>query len=561
MEDFIYLEIDEEITSIIDRLKEVKATKVGIVVPRGAMVLQSVVNLKLIKRIATQHKKQVAIITVDKVGRSLAVQVGLPVFDDLRQAEANAPEGSTSRQPVTSDVIEIDMSEPAEEEELPEGVKINYYTGEHTGDGEKEKSPEKAEKKPIFTSAPIASGEDKGGVKNNEKKGGRKRKVKIAIGITCVLLALVAGWLTLARATVTMVVAAEPLTAQTQVKIDATLIASQVEEGKIKGNYISVEKEASKNVKATGKKTVGEKSSGTVTFYNDAGADQILGAGTSLTGAGKSFVLSATITVPKATLDAYGEKVRGSTQGKIVASAAGTQFNLPSSTTYSISGNNYVSAKGETSGGTSEEKKIIAEDDISGAKDDLIADAPGTLRDELNKQATNLYLVEDAISYEIVDFKASKQAGEEADSFTVNAKLIAQTIVVDESELRQAVIRGAQKDIPEGKSLLESDKDELVSKLVNADMPKKEMELGVTLKSHIGNKIDEAGLAKKIKNKSVKQARQIVAESQGISADDVRVAVWPNTGLVRLPALYKNIEFDLEYKPLNSESPNEDSST
>ena len=109
--------------------------------------------------------------------------------------------------------------------------------------------------------------------------------------------------------------------------------------------------------------------------------------------------------------------------------------------------------------------------------------------------------------------------------------------------------------------MLESDKDELVSKLVNADMPKKEMELGVTLKSHIGNKIDEAGLAKKIKNKSVKQARQIVAESQGISADDVRVAVWPNTGLVRLPALYKNIEFDLEYKPLNSESPNEDSST
>ena len=160
MEDFIYLEIDEEITSIIDRLKEVKATKVGIVVPRGAMVLQSVVNLKLIKRIATQHKKQVAIITVDKVGRSLAVQVGLPVFDDLRQAEANAPEGSTSRQPVTSDVIEIDMSEPAEEE-LPEGVKINYYTGEHTGDGEKEKSPEKAEKPSLYF-APIASGEDKG---------------------------------------------------------------------------------------------------------------------------------------------------------------------------------------------------------------------------------------------------------------------------------------------------------------------------------------------------------------------------------------------------------------
>ena len=140
----------------------------------------------------------------------------------------------------------------------------------------------------------------------------------------------------------------EPLTAQTQVKIDATLIASQVEEGKIKGNYISVEKEASKNVKATGKNS-GEKVAVLLLFITMQGRPGF-GCGTGLTGAGKSFVLSTTITVPKATLDAYGEKVRGSTQGKIVASATGTQFNLPSSTTYSISGNNYVSAKGKPVG-------------------------------------------------------------------------------------------------------------------------------------------------------------------------------------------------------------------
>lgn len=559
MEDFIYLEIDEEITSVIDRLKETKATKVGIVVPRGAMVLQSVVNLKLIKRIATQCKKQVAIITVDKVGRSLAVQVGLPVFDDPKQAETNAPASDGSRQPVVSDVIEIDMSEP--EEDLPEGVKVNYYTGENLEEEEKKEQPvESGEKKPFFASKPVAGSEKKEN-KKDEGKSKKKRKVKITICIICFLLALLAGWLFFARATVTMAIEAEPLNAQAQVKVDATLIASQIEEGKIKGSYISVEKEASKDVKATGKKTVGEKSSGTVTFYNDSGADQTLGAGTGLTGAGKSFVLSAGITVPKATLDAYGEKVRGSTQGKIIASTAGAQYNLPSSTTYSVSGNNYVSAKGETSGGTSEEKTIVSEEDISGAKDSLVADAPSALRDELNKQAANLYLIESAISYEITDFNASKQAGEEAESFTVNAKVVAQTIVVSESELREVVANSAKNNIPEGKSLLESDEDELTSELISADMPKKEMELSVTFKSHIGDAIDEVELAKKIKNKSVKQARQIVAESQNISADDVQVAVWPNTGLVRLPALYKNIKFDLEYKTPDSESSNENPRT
>ena len=111
MEEFIYLEVDEEITSIIDRMHHNKANRFGLVVPRGATVLQSVVNLKLIKKEAEKLDKTIAIITLDKIGRNLAAQIGLPVYDDVKQAAVTVAPGKEQKITPANDVIEIDMSQ------------------------------------------------------------------------------------------------------------------------------------------------------------------------------------------------------------------------------------------------------------------------------------------------------------------------------------------------------------------------------------------------------------------------------------------------------------------
>ena len=46
----LYLEIDDEITTIFDRLKKVAAKEIYLVVPKRATLLQSIVNLKILKR-------------------------------------------------------------------------------------------------------------------------------------------------------------------------------------------------------------------------------------------------------------------------------------------------------------------------------------------------------------------------------------------------------------------------------------------------------------------------------------------------------------------------------
>ena len=53
----LYVEPTEEITAIIDRLKKTTEQEVVIVIPRGATVLQSVINLKLLKKNAEKAEK------------------------------------------------------------------------------------------------------------------------------------------------------------------------------------------------------------------------------------------------------------------------------------------------------------------------------------------------------------------------------------------------------------------------------------------------------------------------------------------------------------------------
>lgn len=73
----LYIDIDEEITSIIDRMRKAEAREIIIVAPKNAMLLQSIVNLKLLKKEADRRKKQLLIITQDKIGKKLIEKAGI----------------------------------------------------------------------------------------------------------------------------------------------------------------------------------------------------------------------------------------------------------------------------------------------------------------------------------------------------------------------------------------------------------------------------------------------------------------------------------------------------
>lgn len=72
MNQVFYIDAEEEITSVIDRLKKSTANRNYFVVPQRSLVLQSLVNLKLLKREAEKGKKQIVIVTQSPLGSNLA---------------------------------------------------------------------------------------------------------------------------------------------------------------------------------------------------------------------------------------------------------------------------------------------------------------------------------------------------------------------------------------------------------------------------------------------------------------------------------------------------------
>ena len=75
----IYLEPDEEIISVIDRLTQTKSKEINFVVPAGAQICQNSINLKLLKREADSLGKELTLFVPDDLKAEVAEKVGFTV--------------------------------------------------------------------------------------------------------------------------------------------------------------------------------------------------------------------------------------------------------------------------------------------------------------------------------------------------------------------------------------------------------------------------------------------------------------------------------------------------
>jgi hypothetical protein len=87
VEQIIYLEADDDIAAIRDRLEWAQARRVLLVVPPKCRTLSNLVNLKLLQRHVHNLAMEAALVTRDAATQELAHEVGLPVFSSLGRAQ------------------------------------------------------------------------------------------------------------------------------------------------------------------------------------------------------------------------------------------------------------------------------------------------------------------------------------------------------------------------------------------------------------------------------------------------------------------------------------------
>jgi len=87
----IYVDVDEEVTSLFDRIRNLRKKEILLVIPRKAVLFQSGVNLKILKSKMEAKGKRLIVVTSDRNGIHLAEKIGLGVMSKIEVEESQAP--------------------------------------------------------------------------------------------------------------------------------------------------------------------------------------------------------------------------------------------------------------------------------------------------------------------------------------------------------------------------------------------------------------------------------------------------------------------------------------
>lgn len=132
MKKVVYIEIDEEVTAIYDRVKRAKQKDIYLVVPRKAILFQSVINLRILKSKLEKDSKTLHLVTTDRIGIHLAQQAGISVYHNIEVEEIKATDQDTPKmriEPIQARRNEVlkDLPKRVMEKKITIGELIKEY--------------------------------------------------------------------------------------------------------------------------------------------------------------------------------------------------------------------------------------------------------------------------------------------------------------------------------------------------------------------------------------------------------------------------------------------------
>ena len=110
----LYLDADSEITEAIEKLKKAKEKEVRIIAPARSSLLQSSVNIKLLKKAAKDNDKSLVLVTNDKITKNLAGASGIAIASSVK-ALPHVPDVSGQAEKIP-EKLQIEADDQAEEE-------------------------------------------------------------------------------------------------------------------------------------------------------------------------------------------------------------------------------------------------------------------------------------------------------------------------------------------------------------------------------------------------------------------------------------------------------------
>ena len=526
--DTIYIDIDDELTSVIEKVNDSKSKILALVLPKRSAVLQSTVNMRLLKRAAKESNKSVVLITSETALLPLAGVVGLHVARTLNSKPAIPPAPDTDASHIT---IDDDLSS-SDVEELVD-IDPKTTVGELAGDA----MPNEDE--PIV----VDYDEDDQANEHKTEKPVKDKKLKvpnfdrfrtiILLGGGALVMLLTLGiwaFVVAPKSTITISTNTSPLSSS--VILTASTSAKTLDKAQqiVPASTKESKKTDTQKVPATGEKNNGTKAGGTMTVFYCPSNDNTqisLPAGSAFVNNGVVFRTNVAVTVPASNFLGGGTCKKDLSQNVAVTSEqAGDKYNL-SSRSYIGVDNSAISGTGSAmSGGTSKIVKVVSQSDVDAAKQQMLDRTKTAAITELTKQFNdaNMFALTDTITAVSQTATPSPSVNEEASETTVGLNVTYAMTGISKSDLKLLVEASVKDKIDLSKEQIQ-DEDYGLGKASVKIQEKKangDTKVEIQFQLSIGPKLEIDALKKEVAGKKRGDVVNLINSRPGVKDVSVR---------------------------------------
>ncbi|HYF04581.1 MAG TPA: hypothetical protein VEA59_00245 [Patescibacteria group bacterium] len=559
----IYLNIEDDVRSVVLRLKTTLASEVLLVIPKKSYLFADSINLRLLRKQTDLLGKKIYILTQDEMGMVYAREAGFGLkFFPSQSREVNKTIVSSSTQaprptmrdqmkptqlvpkptpepippqikkpqtpqpitppPAARPPVSVPVSAPAPQPRpqflSPQSPQSHQPLISIPSPGIKKpevqlKSPsmfglrEKYEKTPIKV---------KRVEKRSESQPDRpKTKFRIFLALFLLVSAAAAVYLlffVIPKATITLYPKYDAIDQEFEFNASAKIDGQT-------GEPLQVERFEetliqSGSIDSTGKKEIGSKSSGMVKIFNYTGKPITLKAATTTLFVGsKKYVLNNDINALKAIPSTVKSEAANVTDAiPVTALVGGDDYNIPAGTRLEITNQSFGSkpevlyAKVSTSfvGGNSRLISILTAQDLEKAKKDLMDKAIATLKqDYLEKDKV---IMDGGFKTEQVEFGADKKEGDETTNSATRLKMKVTGLAAAKSQIVTLAREKIAARLDENSELQPADADTFVPSARNLDMLNLKVAVDITYKTRSRSKLSIDEFPAKLKGVSRTQA-------------------------------------------------------
>lgn len=550
--DTIYVDIDDEITGIIDKVRASSGKVTALVLPKRAGVFQSIVNMKLLKRAAEEADKNLVLITSEAGLLPLAGAAGIHVAKTL----SSKPEIPTA--PKLDDIGEEAIDEAGNAQPITKDNAGDKPVGQLAGppsdndmetlqlddDELPEDEAADAKKPPLAKKPAAAAAAGMAAAKNKDKKGGNGPKIpnfskfrkKLIFGgviLALLIIGAILAAIVLPKATITIKTNAEnvPVSLNLNLSTSQNQLDTSSDTPTLPAKLESVQKTYSQQVPTTGQKNHGNKSTGQITMTAQEcaphlGTPDSVPAGTGVTANGNTYITQEQTTFSSTPQPGNGScnNYSASSPTSITAQAGGSGYNTGNGSSFGVSGRSDISATGSASGGTDNVVQVVNQNDISNAKSKISTNDSTQKQYLVNQLKQDGYFaIKSTFSPGSPNTSQSAQVGDVANNVTVTETITYTMFGAKEKDLDTVVDSAVKNQVDTSKqSILDRGLNNAAFGVNSSSSNSAQLTLQTT--AEVGPNIDTNAIRQSALGKKPADVKSQISNNPNITKVDVNLS-------------------------------------